>query len=337
MAKTGIKPRSVYDIAPFLKEENLLPIYFFTGVDFFTIDSAVKAIEKVAGNLISSEFDKEVINPEKNQSIAGLIDIASAFPFGDGKKLLVVKNFEKFADRKNFTSYVNNPAESTILVATYPQKVTSYKSEPFVSLIEKGFLFEAEELKGEKLLKWLITHSKRSKLIISHENAGALVDMVGEDKSLLEMHIRKFSDFLGENGEITIDTIKTHASSTKEFSIFDLQDAMGKGNKEKALEIVFNLIEKGKEPVYLITMLTKYITTIARSLELAKGTDDNTAARDLGVSWFYYKKCKESTFLRNEARLLNASKALLEADITAKTNMSDQKSLATIMILDMMK
>ena len=99
MAKAKSNIPSIYDIAPYLKEEKLLPIYFFIGSDGFTIDAAVQAVTKAVDPLLSSDFDKETINPEKNQNISGLIDIASAFPFGSGKKLIIVKNFETWVFR----------------------------------------------------------------------------------------------------------------------------------------------------------------------------------------------------------------------------------------------
>lgn len=337
MAKSKSNIPSIYDIGPFLKEDKLLPVYFFVGSDGFTIDSAVKAVEKAVNPLLSSDFDKEVISAEKNQKISSLVDIASAFPFGTGKKLIIVKNFEKFSDRKSFSGYINNPAESTILVITQPQKSSGLTSEPYSSMIKQGFLFEAEELKGPRLLQWVVTHSGRNKLKISRENAATLVDLVGEDKSMLEMHIRKFGDVLGENSEITLETIKQHTSTTKEHSIFDLQDAMGRGDKPTALDVAYNLLENGKDAIYLITMITKYIITIARTVETASSGDDNSAARQIGVSWFYYKKCKEARYLRNETRLLNASRALLEADKTLKTTAVDQKSLISVLILEILK
>lgn len=337
MAKANSNIQSIYDIGPFLKEGKLLPVYFFIGSDGFTIDSAVKAVEKAVSPHLSSDFDKETINPEKNQQISSLVDIASAFPFGTGKKMVIVKNFEKFSDRKSFSSYINDPAESTVLVITQPQKSSGLNSEPYKSMIKQGFLFEAEELKGPKLLQWIVSHSARNKLKITSENAATLMDLVGEDKSMLEMHIRKFRDVLGDNNEITLETINKHTSSTKEHSIFDLQDAMGRGDKSTALNMAYNLLENGKDAVYLVTMITKYITTIARSVETASTADDNTAARKIGVSWFYYKKCKEARYLRNEKRLLQASRALLEADKTLKTTVAEQKSLISILILEILK
>lgn len=94
------KAPSIYTLSSYLKEENTLPIYFFFGEDQFTIDSAVKTVEKALEGKVLSEFDREVVNPEKNQKMSDLIDLVSAFPFGGGKKLITVKNFEKFADKK---------------------------------------------------------------------------------------------------------------------------------------------------------------------------------------------------------------------------------------------
>ena len=40
MSKQNSQTESIYSIFPYLKKDSLLPIYFFYGDDFFTIDNA---------------------------------------------------------------------------------------------------------------------------------------------------------------------------------------------------------------------------------------------------------------------------------------------------------
>ncbi|MBI9071729.1 MAG: DNA polymerase III subunit delta [Melioribacteraceae bacterium] len=332
------KLQSVYSLSPFLKKDNLLPIYFLCGVDIFALEGATKAIEKAVSSLIESDFDKEVISVEKGQKIAGIIDIASAFPFGNGKKLIIVKNFDRIADKKDFAQYVNDPAESTIMILTQSVSITALKTEPFKSLIGKNYVFEAAELKGAELLNWLLKHAVRVNLILNRQNAQILIDLVGEDKSLLEMQLTKFYDFVGKDGEITEDVIKNLSSVTKEFNIFDLQDALSRGDKARSLEVAYNLIDSGQELTYIISMLTRYFTTIAQAQEfIQKRIQDNEAAKIIGVSWFYYKKCKETSFFRNDKRLLNVSRALLKADLSVKTSVADPKTTIAILLSEILK
>jgi DNA polymerase-3 subunit delta len=336
MSKQNSQTESIYSIFPYLKKDSLLPIYFFYGDDFFTIDNAVKAVRKAVEPLLESDFDFESIRIEKKESIHHILDIASAFPFGGSKKLIIVKNFEKISEKENFVSYIKNPPEFTILVITQTGKITKLTKEPYATLNKFNYLFEAKELKGNDLIEWLIKESRKNKLILSVESALALVETVGEDKALLEMQLQKIFDFLGEEGKITSEVIQKLASVTKEFTIFNLQDALGLGDKSKSIEIAYNMIDNGKELVFITTMLTKYISTIARSIEFTKKRiPDNEAAKEIGVSNYYYSKCKRAKVFLSDEKLLTAARALYKADSMLKTSQIEGKTLLSILISDM--
>ncbi len=333
-----MKAPSIYLIDDYLSEGKILPVYYLFGSDSFALDETVKVLEKATSKFISSDFDKEIITAEKKQKISDILDLAYAFPFGEGKKILIVKNFERVTDKKQLSDYVKNPAETTILILVHKNKISNLKSIPYKQLLERGFLFEAKELKGADLVKWLIKKAHSNKIKLSSENAYALIDIVGEDKSLLEMQLEKFINFLNDGEELTLETIKKLSAATKEYNIFNLQDALSAGEKSKALEIIYNLLEHGHEMTYIVAMLTKYITTIAHSLELKKkGVPPQNAAKSLGLSSFYYTKCSNARFFLNKKRLFKAGEALLNADLKIKTTSTDQKSIATALIAEMME
>ncbi|MBU2493845.1 MAG: DNA polymerase III subunit delta [Bacteroidetes bacterium] len=327
---------SIHDIQKYLKEETLLPVYFLFGDDSYTIDQTIKTIQKETDKFISSDFDKEVINGEKGYSVNQVVDLASSFPFGSGKRIIIVKNFEKLSDRKSIETYLAGPADFTILVLANYGKVTEFLKEPYKTMLKKNYLFEAKELRGDEWVHWIVRQAKKEKLIISLDNAQILVDTVGEEKGLLEMQMTKFYDFLGEGKEITKEIIERLTSSTKEFTIFNLQDSLGKGDKQKSLKIAYNLIDSGVEPVFIISMLTKFITTLAQILDLMKKrTPDNEAAKEANVSYYYYINCKKAKFFLADSRLLQAARALLNADITLKTTSIDSKTLIAVLITEM--
>ncbi|MGD8777951.1 MAG: DNA polymerase III subunit delta [Ignavibacteria bacterium] len=338
MSKNRPQVPSIYDITKYLKNDNFLSIYFLCGEDFYSIDKAVKLIQKSVEHLIASDFDREVISAEKKQSINSVIDIASAFPFGGEKKILVLKNFENISDKKAFENYAKNPAEHTILVISYYSKVNDFSKEPFNSLLKKNYLFEAKELRGEEWVNWLVRLAEREGIKLKHQHAKTIIDIVGEDKALLENQIAKFSNFLNEGESITDEVINKLASATKENNIFQLLDELGKRNKSGALDISFNLLSNGIEPVFILSMLTKYITTISHIFDLTKRkVSDNEGAKSAGVSYYYYLNCKKARYFLSKDRLLNASRALLDADLSIKTSNADKYTVLTILISEMLQ
>lgn len=328
---------SVADLSKYLSKEKTLPVYFLCGEDQYTIEAAVESIEKFVTPHILSDFDKETFSAEKGQNLSQMLDVAYSFPFGGGKKLIIIKNFEKFNDKKELTGYLSHPPEFTTLVIAQSGKVTDAAKEPYSILLEKHFLFEARIATGEELIEWVMKDCKKIGINFSRENAQALVDIVGEDKAMLEMQLQKFENYFAGKKEITFEDIKAIASPIKEYSIFSLQDAIGQGDKVKAVEVAYNLLDSGVEMVFIVNMLAKFTLTIAQMTELFKTkVSDFEAAKLAGVSYGYYMNCKRARFLMDDKKLLNASRALLNADLRVKTTATDSKTVLLILISEMM-
>lgn len=334
MKARGPEIPSVYSLVEDLRKNKILPVYFICGEDHFAIQNVVKLIDKTVAPLITSEFDKDVFSAEKDLNLNDVLDAASAFPFGSEKKLVILKNIEKISDKKALTSFIKDPPDFAVLLLSNYGSIKDLKKEPFKTLLAKGFIFEAKELKGQQLIAWLTNRAKQLEMQISNENAHMLVDIVGEDRNLLEIQLQKIFNYLTDSKEITSSAIKEIASSTKEYSIFNLTDAVGKGQKAVALKIGYELIGSGFDMVRIINMLVKYITVTAQYMELRKevGLNSFQASRKANVSNYFYLNCSNAKFLHNEKRLLNAVRALYEAEISLKTSSTDQKTILAVLL-----
>ncbi|MGE5402029.1 MAG: DNA polymerase III subunit delta [Ignavibacteriales bacterium] len=333
MAKNKIPVPSIFTLGKYLKKDTLLPVYFFYGEDTYSIENAAKAVENAVQPFLISDFDKESLSG-KEKSVVEILDLASAFPFGSSKKLIILKDFEELkGDKKKFCAYVQNPPAFTVLVIIRNSNISNLESEPYATLLKRGYLFEANELKGEELVSWITKYSARKDKVISHENAGLLIDIVGENRSLIEMQLQKILAYLGENREITRETIINISSALKEYTIFDLQNAIGLRNKPKAIETAYNLLDKGKDVLFIISMLTRYFTGLAQVPELEKSNiPDQEAARIVGTHPYYYKDYKKASLIYRDLRLMRIVRALFNADLTVKTTSADPKTVITILL-----
>ncbi len=159
------------------------------------------------------------------------------------------------------------------------------------------------------------------------------MDIVGENRSLLEAQLEKIFIFLEDKKEITLEAIKSLSTSLKEFNIFDLQNALAEKQKSNALKISYNLLEKGSEPTQIVFMLTRYFTQLARLKELRlKNNNEYETARKIGTHPFYLKNYLKAASLYSDNDLFNISKALLKADLSIKTTSVESKTLITILI-----
>jgi DNA polymerase-3 subunit delta len=332
MSKSKAGVQSIQDALKKLRAGEILPVYFFFGEDSFSIDGGLKEIEKAVKPLLKSDFDFEVFHGDE-KSLDDALSFADAFPLGSEKKLIFFKEFEKVKDKKKLANYAASPPDFTVLVLIHSGEISNLGSEPYQTLIENRFLFEAKELKGKNLLDWLTGYCESLGKNISEDNAQMLLDITGENRSLLESQIEKICIYLGDKKEITLDSIKGLSAALKEFNIFDLQNAVGKKDKASALKIAFNMLDKGAEPTYIIFMLTRYFTGLSRIAEMtAQKLPEAAAARIVGTHPFYYKDYLKARSFFSDTNLYNSVQALLKADVTIKTTSADPKTVIAILI-----
>jgi len=334
MAKS--KAPSILDIIPAINKGTLQPVYYFFGEDYYLLQNVLDMISKAVLPLITSDFDKETFYGDK-KPLGEVLDFAKAFPFGSEKKLIIFKQFEKVKDKKPLVDYAASPADFTVLVLIHNGTITNLSTEPYKTLSKNNFIFEAKELKGKNLLKWLIRHIEEKGKIISEENAQMLVDISGESRSMLENQIEKIITFMSEDKEISFDQIQSLSTRLKQFSIFDLQNAIGKKEKDKAINIAFNLLENSAEPVFIVAMLTRYFTGVSRVSELTKeNIPFQQAARIIGTHPYYYKDYQQARRLYSDSDLAGVFRALLHADLSIKTTSADGKNIITILISEIL-
>ena len=325
--------QNINAVKNYLKPDKLLPVYYLCGEDSLGIDNALKAIDKSVSQLLSSEFDKEIINCEKGINANTILDSISSFPFGSEKKLVIVKNFGSLKDKKSLVEYFRSPNDFSVLVITHFEKKPDARTEPYKTLIEKNFYFEAKEMRGIEFAGWIVSLAESKNKKITIEDAEALVELVGDSRLLIEMQFSKLIEYIGEKEFITLDDIKKNVIETRQNSVFDLLNALGRNERVKALKSFNNLLDNGEDINQIIGMLTRYFSTIASSIEFAKEkVSDDSAARKLKMSKYFYQNCANSKYFKNIENLRRASRALLKADLELKSTGNDEKTIAAELI-----
>jgi DNA polymerase-3 subunit delta len=113
MAKA--KAKSILEALKEIKSGKLLPLYYLFGEDAYNLTFTLKSIQEKVEPHLSSEFDKETFYGD-SATINQILDLASTFPFGSEKKLIVVKEADKIKDKKQIKEYALSPTDFTILV-----------------------------------------------------------------------------------------------------------------------------------------------------------------------------------------------------------------------------
>ena len=274
-----------------LKQEKLHSIYLLYGEETFLLESALKKIKKLFGELITGI--NYILIDETN--INEIISDIETPAFGYEKKLIIAKNtglFKKDAKRKTKTAdnglkeklcnYIKENIdvinESVILI--FVEEIAE-KCE-LLSTIEKlGVVCNFELQKPYQIQERLKVIAKGYKVNIENNVLNYFIECCGTNMQELINEFRKLIEYVGEGGTITKQDIDKLSIKKMESIIFDLTDNLGKKDTKKAIEVLRNLI-LAKEPlqkilvtlynhfkkIYLVKIALKYNKDIATSLDL---------------------------------------------------------------------
>jgi DNA polymerase-3 subunit delta len=108
----------------------------------------------------------------------------------------------------------------------------------FSKLVKKGGYLLSEKIKDYQLNEWTSQMIQQMGLSINQKALMVLVDHIGNDLSRLQNEIDKLAVNLQGRKNITEEDIEKYIGISKEFNVFELQEAVATRNLSKAIRII---------------------------------------------------------------------------------------------------
>lgn len=281
---------SIEELEKELKQGVLRNLYLFYGEEKFLLESSLKKIRTLFGELIKGI--NYIVIDETN--VNGLISDIETPSFGYEKKLIIVKNagiLKKEGKKKNaelvkfkekLNNYLNeniNIINSSVVLVFVEEDV---QKQELVNTIEKyGVVCKFDFQKPIQLEKRVKNICDAYKVKISSDTIKYFIECCGTNMQELINEIRKLIEYTGENETITKETVEKLSIKKIESIIFELTDNLGKKQIRDALDVLHNLIYS-KEPIqkilitlynhfkklYLVTLSVKANKDIVETLNL---------------------------------------------------------------------
>jgi DNA polymerase-3 subunit delta len=269
-----------------IQAKNLKPIYLLHGEEAYFIDRIIDALENV---LTEDEkaFNQTVIYG-KETDITDLINMCKRFPMMAPYQVIIVKEAQYLRKIEELKHYAKNPVNSTILVVSHKEKSVDKRKSFVKELAKTGLVFESKPL-YENQIPSLITKLVEEKgKRIDVKSSHLLVEFLGNDLSKLFNEIDKLLITLPNTQEtITPEHIEKNIGYSKDFNVFELQNAIGKKDVLKANRIVNYFESNPKHSINeVIPILFRYFQNIFK-LHYLKDKSKQSIASTLGVNPFF--------------------------------------------------
>lgn len=302
-----------------LKNKIYKPIYLLHGEEEYFIDLVSDYIEKNILNDADKEFNQTILYG-KDVNPGLIIDTARRYPMMSNYQVVIVKEAQAIPDIDELHAYAKDPVSTTILVICHKHKKYDIRKKLGAAVKKHGVIFRSDRLYDNKLPGWINGQVKGEGYNITPEATRLLTAHLGSDLKKIRMELEKLFISLKKNDTVTDDIIEQNIGISKEFNIFELQNALGEGNIYKA-----NLIAKhfGANPktnpfVLTVTLLYQYFVKVLIFHKAKDKNNDNAIAADLSISPFFVRDYRRAAKRFPAGKAIQAISLLREYDMKFK-------------------
>ena len=238
-----------------LSNKKFAPVYLLMGEEPFYIDRICVFFENHIIDEQDRDFNQTVLYG-KDTTAADVIASAKQFPFGSPTRVVIVKEAKDLKDIDKLLPYVQNPSPTTILVICY--KYGKLKANQYKPYEKSGVVFDSVGVKDYQLADWIQKRAAREKFNIDPYSASKLADFIGNDLSRIYTELQKLKAVLPPGGTITEDVIQQYVVQSKEYNIFELEDAIVSRNTQRTYKIAINFTQHLKDNPNIKTITTLF-------------------------------------------------------------------------------
>jgi DNA polymerase-3 subunit delta len=300
-----------------IKAKRLSPLYLLHGEESYFIDLITESFLNDALTEDQKEFDLSVMYG-KDTDVNTLVSVVKRYPMMSPFHLVILREAQDMKKLEEMEALFTHPVQSTVLVISHKGKVDGRKKWA-KAFAKNGVSFHSEKVKEWDLGKWVSKEAKAKGLQMDVKAAEMLVEFVGDDLSRMSHNLDKLCMMAKKGEKVDADLVEKVIGVSKEYNIFELQDALMNRDAYKAQRIVkfFNSDPKNHAiPMVVATLFGLYAKLIL--VHAHKAFDQNSAAKVLKTKPFYAGKVAAGARKYSYGELVGCISVLRDYDMKSK-------------------
>ena len=228
---------SVEKILSDWKKNVFKPFYWLEGEEEFYIDVIVDYAEHKILSETDASFNLSVFYG-KDANWTEVVNACSRYPMFAERQVVILKEAQQMKEIDKLENYITNPLASTVLVVSYKGKSIDGRSKLARLLKQHGEVLTAKKLYDNQLPGWADDHIRSKGYSITPRALTLLVDHIGNDLNRIANEFEKVTMNLLDRKDITEDDIEKFVGISKEYNVFELQQALSNKDLAKAITII---------------------------------------------------------------------------------------------------
>lgn len=301
-----------------ISKREFSPVYFLHGEEAFFIDTIVDKLQ----NSILTEQEREfnqMLFYGKDAIPQSIVSTARQYPMMAEKRVVILKEAQQMKELTELESYISKPIASTVLVIAYKGKKLDMRSKFAKALKKNALIFESKKLYENQVSAWIMNYSKSIGLNLTNGASGLITILLGTDLSKIENELNKLKIAVDTSKPIDVDEIKNNIGLSREYNVFELNNALGKKDIVKVFRIIdiFSTNPTQYPMVYVVLTLYSYFSKVLVTAENMR-TSDVDLVKLLKINKYFLKDYKQAARNYSRGKLIEIIHVLKEYDLKSK-------------------
>ncbi len=263
-----------------LRQGKFRPVYLILGPEEYQCRQAVDLLKKSLLNPEAQAFDYSEFTAGES-SIDEIIESANIFPMISRRRVVIVNQAEKLkeAEQDSLTDLIKALSPRSTLILFAPD--LDRRKKFYKTLREGSCVAEFPKLKGPELERWAEAFARKQGYRISTPAIRKIVDLAGSDLQTLATELEKLLLYAGNTKDVPDSAVEDLIRASRQQSIFDLINAVGRHDRSGALKSLANLVSMGEHPLVVVVMLARYCRQMLIAQE---GLLQGSSTREIGIA-----------------------------------------------------
>ena len=285
---------SVEKIINDLNKRNFKPVYWLEGEEEYFIDQVIEQAESKILTEAEAGFNLMIFYG-RDAAWTDVVNACRRYPMFSERQVVILKEAQSMRDIDKLESYIDKPLTSTLLFVAYKNKKLDGRTKLAKIIKERAVLFTSKKLYDNDLPDWANNLIRSKGYTINNKALFLLIDHIGNDLSRLNNEIDKLVINLSGRKNITEDDIENFVGISKEFNVFELQQAIAYKDLYKAIRIIQYFAANPKAaPLQLIFPSLYNFFSKVLMVHAVPSKDDKAVAAAIGVHAFFVKDYLQS-------------------------------------------
>lgn len=301
-----------------IKRKIYHPVYLLHGEEPYFIDAITNLIEESVLTESEKEFNQTVVYG-RDTDTGSIIDMARRFPMMSNYQVVIVREAQDIEKIENLQLYMEKPQLSTILVIAHKYRKIDLRKSFAKSVDKAGVIFESARIYDNKVPAWINEQVTGSGFSIRPDACVLLAEYLGSDLGRITNELEKLLINLPAGSAIDTALIERNIGISKDYNIFELQNALGTRDVAKANRIInyFAANTRQNPMIVVLTVLFGFFMKLMIYHQI-EDKSKNNAASVLSVNPFFVKDYVQAAQNYSFRRLRAIIGLLREYDLRLK-------------------